>query len=161
MTPRATAERIKAIERDAEKKAIETATYVIPIAAFTSMVHTVSGIMLHRLRRMASSRRHAGEARAGDRARWCGWSGACDPLFFEKVGCEELPTRTSCPKRRFPRPHASGDAFARQFDARLNGRCLELRDARRTAQRRWSPTRFARSSVFRRRDCRTMKRSTG
>ena len=44
------AERLKAVEREAEKKAIETARYVIPIAAFTSMVHTVSGISLHRLR---------------------------------------------------------------------------------------------------------------
>ena len=32
--------------------AIEIARYVIPVAAFTSMVHTVSGIVLHRLHRM-------------------------------------------------------------------------------------------------------------
>src|SRR3954463_14109086 len=41
VTPRASAERLKAIERDAEKRAIETARYVIPLGAFTSMVHTV------------------------------------------------------------------------------------------------------------------------
>jgi thymidylate synthase ThyX len=35
-------DRLKQIERDAEKRAIETARYVIPIAAFTSMVHTIS-----------------------------------------------------------------------------------------------------------------------
>src|SRR5699024_5399600 len=55
VTPRASADRLKAIEREAEKKAIETARYVIPIAAFTSMVHTISGITLHRLRRMAAA----------------------------------------------------------------------------------------------------------
>src|SRR5262249_31591533 len=55
VTPRASAEPLKAIEKDAEKRAIETARYVIPIAAFTSMVHTLSGITLHRLRRMAAS----------------------------------------------------------------------------------------------------------
>ena len=55
VTPRASAERLKGIEKEAEKKAIETARYVIPLAAFTSMVHTVSGITLHRLRRMAAA----------------------------------------------------------------------------------------------------------
>src|SRR5262249_30333680 len=50
--PTTSAERLKGIERDADKRAIETARYVIPIAAFTSMVHTVSGIVLHRLHRM-------------------------------------------------------------------------------------------------------------
>ncbi|MEZ5289300.1 MAG: FAD-dependent thymidylate synthase, partial [Vicinamibacterales bacterium] len=45
--PTNSAARLKAVEREAEKKAIETARYVIPIAAFTSMVHTVSGLVLH------------------------------------------------------------------------------------------------------------------
>src|SRR5262245_46342713 len=83
--PTTNAERLKQIERDAEKRAIETARYVIPIAAFTSMVHTVSGIVLHRLQRMVNS---------GDTPYETGlvinemvrlvkeW----DPLFFEKVG---------------------------------------------------------------------------
>lgn len=43
----------KNIEREAEKRAIETARYVLPIACHTAMVYTVSGIVLHRLRRMA------------------------------------------------------------------------------------------------------------
>src|SRR4029079_5871566 len=49
-------ERLKQIDKDAEKRAIETARYVIPLAAFTSMVHTVSGIVLHRLYRKAAAR---------------------------------------------------------------------------------------------------------
>ena len=57
LRPSNNAERHKAVEREAEKKAIETARYVIPIAAFTSMVHTVSGLVLHRLHRML----HAGD----------------------------------------------------------------------------------------------------
>ena len=52
LSPNAAEKRRKRVEREAEKKAIETARYVIPIAAFTSMVHTVSGIVLHRLWRM-------------------------------------------------------------------------------------------------------------
>ena len=67
VTPRVSAERLKGIEREAEKKAIETARYVIPIAAFTSMVHTISGITLHRLRRMCGGGRHAARSVARDR----------------------------------------------------------------------------------------------
>ena len=52
LRPSNSPERHKAVEREAEKKAIETARYVIPIAAFTSMVHTVSGLVLHRLHRL-------------------------------------------------------------------------------------------------------------
>ena len=89
MTPRVSAERLKGIEREAEKKAIETARYVIPIGAFTSMVHTISGITLHRLRRMSAAGDTPHEAslvigRMVDLVR------EIDPLFFEKVGCEEL-----------------------------------------------------------------------
>src|SRR5918994_5742748 len=53
--PKSSPERLKVIDKDAEKRAIETARYVIPIAAFTSMVHTISGIVLHRLLRMVKS----------------------------------------------------------------------------------------------------------
>ena len=45
----------KKVERQAEKRAIEVARYVLPIAAATTMVHTVSGIVLHRLWRMAAA----------------------------------------------------------------------------------------------------------
>ena len=43
------------IERQVEKKAIEVARYVLPIGAFTTMVHTLSGVVLHRLYRMRNS----------------------------------------------------------------------------------------------------------
>src|SRR6186713_1291876 len=52
LSPNASEKRRKKVARESEKKAIELARYVIPVAAFTSMVHTVSGIVLHRLRRM-------------------------------------------------------------------------------------------------------------
>jgi thymidylate synthase ThyX len=102
VTPRASAERLKAIEREAEKKAIETARYVIPIAAFTSMVHTLSGITLHRLRRMAAAGDAPYEARLVI-GRMVDLVRQVDPLFFEKVGCDELGG-TTCrkPNSRVP-----------------------------------------------------------
>ncbi len=127
VTPRASAERLKAIEKDAEKRAIETARYVIPLAAFTSMVHTVSGITLHRLRRMAASGDAPHEAREVI-GRMVDLVRQVDPFFFEKVGCEELPA-DALPETHFQRPTADGDRFAREFDRRLNGRVSRLLDA--------------------------------
>lgn len=133
VTPRASAERLKGIEREAEKKAIETARYVIPIAAFTSMVHTISGITLHRLRRMAAAGDTPYEARLVigqmvDLVR------GIDPLFFEKVGCEELEAE-DLPEAAIPRPVGGGDAFAAAFDARLCGRVSALVDWSDRAER--------------------------
>lgn len=42
----------KKIASETEKKAIEMARYVVPVAAFTSMVHTISAIELYRYVRM-------------------------------------------------------------------------------------------------------------
>jgi thymidylate synthase ThyX len=124
--PTTTPERLKQIEKDADKRAIETARYVIPIGAFTSMVHTVSGIVLHRLHRMIHSGDTPHEARLviSEMVRLVKeW----DPLFFEKVGADPLDA-ASLPEATFPRPRAGADAFAAAFDARLNGRWSRLRD---------------------------------
>ena len=120
-------ERLKLIDKDAEKRAIETARYVIPIAAFTSMVHTVSGIVLHRLHRMVNTGDAPHEAReviSGMVRLVREW----DPLFFEKVGPGPIAAE-DVPETSFPKPRTGGDAYAEAFDRRLNGRWSRLRDA--------------------------------
>ena len=127
--PTTTAGRIETIAKEAEKKAIETARYVIPIAAFTSMVHTVSGLVLHRLHRMAASADTPYETRlvVGEMVRLVR---ELDPSFFDKIGSEPLGAE-SLPESPMPRPHPTGDSFVRDFDARLGGRVSRLCD--------WSP----------------------
>lgn len=118
--------RHQAVEREAEKKAIETARYVIPLGAFTSMVHTVSGLVLHRLHRM----QHAGDTPYEARmviGAMVDLVKAVDPMFFEKVGLDTLP-ESALPEAAFPQPRDGGDAFAAAFDARLGGRVSRLRD---------------------------------
>ena len=125
--PSSSPERLKAIDRDAEKRAIETARYVIPIAAFTSMVHTLSGIVLHRLQRMVNSGDAPYEARVvvGEMVRLVKqW----DPFFFDKIGAGTLDAQELA-EATFPRPQGDGDVYAAAFDARLNGRWSRLRDA--------------------------------
>jgi thymidylate synthase ThyX len=124
--PTTNPERLKQIEKDAEKRAIETARYVIPIAAFTSMVHTVSGIVLHRLYRMINTGDAPHEA-SSVIAEMVRLVKEWDPLFFEKVGLAPLAA-DDVPEASFPRPRAADD-YAAAFDARLNGRWSRLRDA--------------------------------
>jgi thymidylate synthase ThyX len=138
--------RVQKVDRQAEKRAIEVARYVLPVAAATTMVHTVSGIVLHRLWRMAAASDTPIEARAviGEmvaRVR------EIDPQFFDRFGNapmeqEEMPEwshaagfpgNANLPigvgqtaDREIGVPRA--EAFAREFDARLSGRVSLLTD---------------------------------
>jgi len=125
--PTTNPERLKQIDKDAEKRAIETARYVIPIAAFTSMVHTVSGIVLHRLQRMVNTGDAPHEARVVI-AEMVRLVREWDPLFFDKVGLGPMAAG-DVPEATFPKPRGGGDKYAADFDARLNGRWSHLRDA--------------------------------
>ena len=126
LTPNASEKRRKKVAREAEKKAIELARYVIPVAAFTSMVHTVSGIVLHRLWRMMRT----GDAPA-ETERIVSVMVAkvreLDPLFFEHVGEGPLGA-DEVVEARLPRAEGGGDALAAELDARLGGRVALLVD---------------------------------
>jgi thymidylate synthase ThyX len=117
--------RLQKIERSAEKRAIEIARYVLPIAAFTTMVHTLSGIVLHRLWRMSAASDTPSEARAviGEMVSQVK---AIDAQFFDRFGTEPLEELPEW-KDAIARPSA-GEPFAREFDAKLNGKTSRLVD---------------------------------
>jgi thymidylate synthase ThyX len=126
LTPGASEKRRKKVDREAEKKAIEVARYVIPVAAFTSMVHTVSGIVLHRLHRMMRTGDAPLETQAVigamvDHVR------SLDPAFFERVGGDPLPEEAIV-EGRLPRAEGDRDAVAAALDARLGSRTSLLVD---------------------------------
>ena len=126
LTPGAAEKRRKKVAREAEKKAIELARYVIPVAAFTSMVHTVSGIVLHRMYRMMRTgdtpRENAVVVEAMVRK-----AREVDPAFFDAVGEGPLPAGDVV-EGRFPRIDAGGDALASATDALLGRRTSLLVD---------------------------------
>jgi thymidylate synthase ThyX len=126
LSPNASEKRRKRVAREAEKKAIETARYVIPVAAFTSMVHTVSGIVLHRLWRMMRTGDCPRESVAVvtamvDHVR------ALDPAFFERVGEGPLGA-DEVMETRFPAVAGEFDGEAARLDARLGPRTSLLVD---------------------------------
>jgi flavin-dependent thymidylate synthase len=118
---RTTEKRRKRIDSQVEKKAIEVARYVLPIAAFTTMVHTLSGIVLHRLYRMRNSGDTPYENRLVidqmvERVR------EIDPQFFDRIGSGPLG-EDHIPERRLSAAGSSeGRAQAkREFDRELGG----------------------------------------
>jgi thymidylate synthase ThyX len=131
--PRASDKRRRKMEREAEKKAIEVARYVIPVAAHTSMVHTLSGIVLHRLYRMMRSGDAPDESvqvveAMVDAVR------RLDPAFFERVGEGPLP-EAELAEGQWPIVRAAGDAEARRLDRELDGRVSLLVDWSGRAER--------------------------
>ena len=112
--------RVQKVQRQAGKRAIEVARYVLPVAAFTTMVHTLSGIVLYRLWRMctASDTPTEGQHVVGEmvaRVR------EVDPSFFDRFDND--------PMENVPEIQESGrdgEAFRQEFDARLEGRTSKL-----------------------------------
>ena len=150
------AERHKQVEREAEKKAIETARYVIPLGAFTSMVHTVSGLVLHRLHRMLNAGDTPYEARMVIGA-MVDLVKAVDPMFFEKVGLDDAAGVRRCPRRRSREPDVGRRRLRRRLrrparrprlaaarlvvGCRERGRRRRARHLRPAARGDWTTTR--------------------
>ncbi len=116
--------RVQKVARQSEKRAIEVARYVLPVAAFTTMVHTLSGIVLHRLWRMQAASDTPAEAREV-----IGGMVAAvrelDPEFFDRFDNEPMEDPIEFAQ---PSTAAGGEAFAREFDAKLAGRTSVLVD---------------------------------
>jgi len=108
------------VAREAEKKAIETARYVIPIACHTAMVYTVSGLVLHRLRRMAAASDAPDEAREVV-GRMLAEVERVDPAFFSEIGDPPLAPEEVLENRIAP-PRVGDAGAAAAFDAALGAR---------------------------------------
>jgi thymidylate synthase ThyX len=120
--------RLQKIERAAEKRAIEVARYVLPVAAFTTMVHTISGIVLHRLWRMCAASDTPSEARVVIGS-MVAQVKEVDAQFFDRFGTQPLEELPEWGEQASPdgKP-GPGDEFAREFDGKLGGRTSRLTD---------------------------------
>ncbi len=103
----------KKIRLEANRKAIEMARYVLPLAAHTVLYHTVSALELHRYWRLAGSgdtpwenRQVVGQMKALVEEQ--------DPDFFSRIPLEPLDGE-KLPETQAP--VSDGDAFAAEFDS--------------------------------------------
>jgi thymidylate synthase ThyX len=114
--------RVQKVQRQSEKRAIEVARYVLPVGAFTTMVHTVSGIVLHRLYRMLEASDTPSEARQviGEMVAQVR---AADPQFFDRFDNEPMDSPPE-----WSEPVHDGNEFAREFDRKLAGKTSALVD---------------------------------
>lgn len=125
--------RVKKVDAQAEKRAIEVARYVLPVAAFTTMVHTLSGIVLHRLWKMHAACDTPSESRAVV-GKMVARVREIDPQFFDRFDnqpMEELPERDDAADSGVGSNAGAargGEAFTREFDAQLGGRTSKLLD---------------------------------
>ncbi len=124
ISPMSHPKRIKKVDGQTEKRAIEVARYVLPVAAFTTMVHTLSGIVLHRLWKMQAASDTPSEARAVIGA-MVARVHETDPQFFDRFENEPME---DLPEWKHAGPPGRGDAFAREFDERLGGMTSKLLD---------------------------------
>jgi len=123
------------IERQVDKKAIEVARYVLPIATFTAMVHTISGVVLHRLYRMSNSGDTPLEtamivSQMVERVK------EIDPQFFERIGSGPLAEEMLPEQHILNQQDTGSRSRARdEFDRELGGRTSRLLAATPDAER--------------------------
>ena len=133
--------RVQKVERQAEKRAIEVARYVLPVAAATTMVHTLSRHRAPPIVADADASDTPAESRAvvGEMVEQVR---ELDPQFFERFDNEPMETLPEWEHNR--RQTQDGEAFAREFDAKLEGASRSWWIGRR-ARRVCSRMRTARS----------------
>jgi len=122
LSPMSHPKRVQKVDRQSEKRAIEVARYVLPIAAFTTMVHTVSGIVLHRLWRMQAASDTPTEARAviGEMVKRVR---EVDAQFFDRF--DNVPLEEAA---EWKQALAGGEQFVQEFDGRLGSLTSRLVD---------------------------------
>lgn len=110
-----------------EKKAIESARYVIPLAAHVSMVHTVNGLTLFRLNKLRMSGNTPWESNIVI-SKMIEQVKKIDPLFFERFE-DPVPLKETLEYKFFEKYKQFVDKeFVRKFDEKLKGYRSKLVD---------------------------------
>ncbi len=124
-------------ENAIHKRVLEAARYVLPVATHAHLYHTISGITLHRYRKLAAQFDTPLETRlvVGKMVRAVE---AADPLFFRKVD-DPVPLEETLEHRMFTRTREElgkdrGAAFVREFDRDLGPLRSKLADWKANAE---------------------------
>lgn len=109
-----------------EKKAIETARYVIPLAAHTSMVHTLNGLTLFRLNRLRISGNTSWESNIVI-TKMIEQVKKIDPFFFKRFE-DPIPLKETLEYRFYQQYCKGNDNVLKEFDKGLDGYRSKLVD---------------------------------
>jgi len=116
----------KEIQIESEKKAIENARYVLPIASATTLYHTVSAITLQRYIRLVNACDVPYEAKVVVDA-MMGAVNKEDPTLLQMIGEKPIAQDDTLEwGANVSSMNTDGDKFAEDFDKDLNGRIAKL-----------------------------------
>ena len=121
-----------------EKRLYEVARYVLPVATHAHLYHTVSGLTLHRYRRLVEHYDCPAEQRAVVGA-MCSLVQRVDPEFF-RLAEDPLPLEETLEHELFTRLHPQGGGgevtrrFVDEYERELGGRRSKLVDWKRQGQ---------------------------
>ena len=124
-------------ENAVHKRVLEAARYVLPVATHAHLYHTISGLTLHRYRKLCDQFDTPGETRAVV-SKMCEAVQAVDPLFFRKID-DPLPLEQTLEHDLFVRFHGgsaapAGESFIREFDDSLGPYRSKLVDWKANAE---------------------------
>ena len=125
-------------ENAIHKRVLEAARYVLPVATHAHLYHTISGITLHRYRKLCAQFDTPSETRAVVE-KMVAAVAAMDPLFFRKVD-DPVPLEDTLEFRMFEetrrqQPAERGPEFIREFDGDLGPLRSKLVDHKANAER--------------------------
>ena len=119
------------------KRVLEAARYVLPVAVHAHLYHTVSGLTLHRYRKMCAQLDVPDETRAVV-GKMVDAVNAFDPLFFRKVDdplpLERTPEFEAWNRFREDAAADRGERFVREFDGSLGEYRSKLVDWKANAE---------------------------
>jgi thymidylate synthase ThyX len=119
------------------KRVLEAARYVLPVAIHAHLYHTVSGLTLHRYRKLCDQLDAPLETRIVV-GKMAAAASAADPLFFRKaddpVPLEETPEYRLFARFREEAGPGRAAAFVREFDEDLGPRRSKLVDRKANAE---------------------------
>jgi thymidylate synthase ThyX len=125
-------------EASIHKRVLEAARYVLPVATHAHLYHTISGLTLHRYRKLCEQFDTPRETRTVV-GKMVAAVAAVDPLFFRKAD-DPVPLEETLEYRLFTRAREElgrdrGAAFVREFDADLGPWRSKLVDYKANAEK--------------------------
>ncbi|MFH1588730.1 MAG: FAD-dependent thymidylate synthase [Candidatus Diapherotrites archaeon] len=119
---------------EAEKKAVEWARYVLPVASYTCLYHAVNGITLQRYIKMMNSSDAPEEAKIVVK-QMIEEIKKIDADFIERIENKEFGEKELIEEKLNEKVASNSEKFAEEFDSFLDGKISKLRSSTPEAEK--------------------------